>query len=171
MSNYEVGKDVKDLEKRVEAIENLIGNDINLGDAEPIRADLLSEVEVDEKAGIAVASKTFKWDNPDRLGNCELRGGYTLTIFSDGRYRAIGTRKCNAGGINSCKRFVVSVALYRGSCSSNPPEVARFNVKQGLLGGGSEGSFQGDGRDNVIRDLYGEIRCAAMWVSRCRTGI
>jgi hypothetical protein len=177
MNEYQMGKDIEALTQRIAAIEKQLLKDspcgCSDGEGSLVRAEIASETRADEtKAGIeALASKTFRWPDADRLGNCELRGGYTLTLFSDGRYRAIGTRKCNAGGINSCKKFEVSIELYRGACSDNPPAVVRTVVKSGAMGGGSESAFTADGRDDVIQQLYNEIKCAAMWVNRCQTGV
>lgn len=177
MNEYQMGKDIEALTQRIAAIEKqLLGdNECGCSDGEGslIRAEVVSETKADPtKTGIdALASKTFQWPDADRIGNCELRGAYTLTLFSDGRYRAIGTRKCNAGGINSCKQFEVSIELYRGASSGNPPAVVRTVVKSGLLGGGSESAFTTDGSDDVIRQLYSEILSAAMWVNRCQTGV
>src|ERR1019366_4492964 len=44
-------------------------------------------------------------------GDCEYRDGFTLTIYSDGSWRAIGDYHCNTGGITSCQSAPVTFSL------------------------------------------------------------
>lgn len=172
MNEYEIGKDVQRLQQRIEALEAQSGKETCCCDREVAMLPVTEEVKVDKDVGGQVASKSWRF-GVDRLGNCELRDGASLTLFSDGRYRAIGSRKCNAGGINSCKKHEICVAFFRdgdGQCRG-AIQVARVVVAEGLLGPGSEAAFQRDGSDAVLRDLYDRIRCASFWVCRCQTGV
>ncbi len=46
---------------------------------------VMKETNRDQAAGALTASKSWSFDT-NRLGNCELRDGASLTLFSDGRY-------------------------------------------------------------------------------------
>lgn len=173
MGKYKIGKDLQRLRHRVEALEARIGQ----APCECAHEPVLRRVTHENKRGEGERADTIEsksWSFAvDRTGKCELREGGTLTLFSDGRFRAIGSRKCNAGGIISCKDHKICVMFSRGGDAQcvGAIEIGRYTVVDGLIGPGSEFDFTFDGSDAVLRDLYSQIHCASMWVCHCETGI
>ena len=102
-----------------------------------------------------MASKSFTFANPLRAGHCEIRGGYSLTINSDGTWRAIGHYHCNAGGITSCDHTLKNVLDAGGAA------VASFTVlDKDTAGPGSTRDIDKSGSDNSIKDNYNAINLA-----------
>jgi len=97
MNEYDIGKDVQDLKNRVEQLEKLlISSECN--DCESFTPEIIDTPKnlLEE----TVDSTTFRWGHMG--GKCEIFDGFTLTIYSSGRWVSDGDFKCNRGNLVKC---------------------------------------------------------------------